>query len=246
VSRLLGAELLKLRTTRAPYIFLLAAVALTGIAVAGTIAATPEQDRTPPGWQLDIVSSTGFSSIVALLLGVTLVTTEWRHGTITPAFLGVPERWRLLAAKELTALVVGLALAAVSLVVAAAIALPWLSALGEPLALGDVAGRAARLLLAGALYGAFGAAVGMLVQNQAGAIAAAIVWILVVESLVALLLSVLGVEAVADFLPGRALSALDGTVPDGLDPWLGAVVAAAWIGIVLALGVLRTEGRDVT
>jgi hypothetical protein len=246
VSTLLAAELLKLRTTRAPYVFLLAAVALTGIAVAGTIAATPEDERTA-SWHLDIVSAAGFASVVALLLGVTLVTTEWRHGTITPAFLTTPVRTRLLGAKALTAAVVGVGLTVLSLGVVAAMAIPWLALLDDSFDLGgDTLGRAGRLLLAGALYGAFGAAVGVLVHNQAGAITGVILWILVVENLLALLLGVLDVGGIADALPGRALSALDGSIDDGLAPWVGGAVALAWTAGVLALGIVRTERDDVT
>lgn len=244
---LLAAELLKLRTTRARYAFVLVTVALTGISVAGTIAAAADSERGEPGWQLDLVSVAGWANVVALMLGVTLVTTEWRHGTVTPAFLATPVRRRLLVAKAATGTFAGGALTILALAVVAAVALPWLWLLDVTLHLdGGTLARAARLLVAGALYGGFGAAAGILVHNQVAGIVGVILWILVVESLVVVLLGVLDVGGIADVLPGRALSALDGSIDDGLRPSVGALAAIAWIVGILALGVVRTERSDVT
>ncbi len=247
MSGLLAAELLKLRTTRARFAFVLVTVALTGVSVAGTIASAPDAERGRVGWQLDLVSIAGWANVVALMLGVTLVTTEWRHGTITPAFLTTPVRRRLLGAKAVTGLVVGGVLTLLALVVVAVVAVPWLSLLDVPLQLGsDTLGRSGRVLLAGAFYGAFGAAVGVLVHNQVAGVVGVILWILVVETLVVVLFGVLDAEGIADLLPGRALSALDGSIDDGLQPWLGALVALAWIVGVFTLGVTRTERADIT
>jgi hypothetical protein len=247
VTALVAAEVLKLRTTRGPYAFAFIAVALTGAAVAGTIASARELERRELSWQLDLVSTAGFASLVALMLGVTLVTTEWRHGTITPAFLTTPVRPLLIGAKTVTAAIVGAVLTLLCFVVVAGVAIPWLTVLDVPLELGgDTLGRATRILLAGALYGAFGAAVGVLVHSQVVGIVGVIVWILVVESLVTVLLGVLDVEGIADVLPGRALSAFDGSVDDGLEAWTGGLVALLWTLGVLAAGTVRTERSDVT
>ncbi|MGH3852027.1 MAG: hypothetical protein ACRDR6_00710 [Pseudonocardiaceae bacterium] len=58
------------------------------------------------------------------------MTAEFRHLTATPTFPGHPRRGRVVAAKLITYTVVGLGFGLACLVLAIAIALPWLSAKG--------------------------------------------------------------------------------------------------------------------
>jgi len=42
-------------------------------------------------------------SLFAIIVGITIVTTEFRHGTVTPTFLAEPHRERVLFAKAIAA-----------------------------------------------------------------------------------------------------------------------------------------------
>ena len=51
----------------------------------------------PPG--PDLLGIAGLSQLFTLVLGILAVSTEFRHGTITPSLLVVPDRTRLVLAK---------------------------------------------------------------------------------------------------------------------------------------------------
>ena len=50
----------------------------------------------------------GFGYVFALVLGVLVIGTEFRHQTVTPTFLGTPRRARLVLAKWLASALFGL------------------------------------------------------------------------------------------------------------------------------------------
>jgi hypothetical protein len=116
------------------------------------------------------------------------VTNEYRHGTITTTFLIKSRRVRVLAAKLASAAICGVVFALVAVATAAAVALPWLAARDEPLALdGQPLETVGRVVLASVFSALLAAAIGGIAQNQVGAIVGVFVWFLVVESLVAVL-----------------------------------------------------------
>jgi len=186
------------------------------------------------------------AALIALLVGITSVTTEWRHGTITRTFLVTPRRGLVLAAKGVSAFLYGIVLAIVSIVVVLAVAIPWIAIDGASFSLGDVSGLIPRIVLAAALWGVLGMAFGAVVQSQTVALVAAIVWVLLAEALLAVLLGLLGFDGVADYLPVEALRALDSTFEGGLSPAAGGAVVLVYLAAVWALGYLRVTRRDIT
>ena len=114
LSSLMRTELLALRTIRTPWI-------LAGVTVLVTLvlALTPVIDSGKNGAasigtsaaMLAVLDAIAKGSVVVLLLGVLTVTSEFRHGTATVTFLQTPRRLRVLAAKAMTVIVVGSALA---------------------------------------------------------------------------------------------------------------------------------------
>ena len=245
MSALLRAELLKLRTTRALYGYLLLLVVLTGIGAAAQATAAHLFELEDPAYQRDLLSQSVAAPLLALLLGILSATVEWRHGTITRTFLVAPRRWRVLAAKELNAFVLGVVLAVLGLAVAIAVAAPILSRDGSPFVVdGAFVGRIGEILLASALWGALGAGVGLLVQHQAVVLVGTIIWILVVESLLAALLHWAGLQGVADMLPRHALDALAGH-ENGLSAGAGAAVGALYVCGFAAFAYLRLRRQDI-
>jgi hypothetical protein len=248
VIALVGAELLKLRTTRAWIGYVLALVALTGIGAAAQIQSAVTVDLETVEFQRDLYSTAAVAGLIAFLLGVTAVTWEWRHGTITPTFLTTPRREWVVAAKVLSSSVVGTALAVLAILVVLAVAVPWFAVEGASLSFGgEIWARLGRLALATILWGALGAAFGSVVHSQVGALVGSILWLLLGESLLVALLGLVDADRVGDFLPGRALDALEGGQDGtGLAPWAGGLLALAYVAAIGVLGVVRTRRRDVT
>jgi ABC-type transport system involved in multi-copper enzyme maturation permease subunit len=247
MSSLLRAELLKLRTTRTAYGYLIVLVALSGIAAAAQASAGHAFELDDPAYQRDLVSQAIAAPLIALLLGIVLVTVEWRHGTITRTFLVTPRRERVIATKGIAAFLLGVVLAVLAVAVVLVVAAVVFSSDGGSLEVnGALAARIGEIVIAVALWGALGAGVGALVQNQTVALVGAIISIVVLEELLDALLGWAGYGGVADALPGRALGALDGSRQGGLSPAAGGAVGLGYVLLFTTLGWLRVRRQDIT
>ncbi len=241
----LRSELLKIRTTRTVAAFLLAVVCLTllGVLVEGLSAdlgelATADMQRT-------LIGDYGASNAVLLsaFVGLLLVTSEFRYGTIRPTLLFEPRRRVVLAAKLAAAALTGILLAAIC------VALSFGAGLAV-LAVRDVDVELTRShtmvlvvgpIAASALTAMLGVAIGALVRNQVGAIIAVVVYTLAIEALI-----FAAVPSVGRYLPGQASSALGG-MPDEnlLAPGPAAAVALAWAVAFVAAAIARTDHSDI-
>ena len=247
MSRAIAAEFFKLRTTRTSWGVILGALGLVVIisliaALAGDFSSTDEA----PGE--DLMEISGLVQIFALILGILSVSTEFRHGTVTPSLLAVPNRTRLVLAKLVTALVAGALLGLVASALCAAIVLPLLSA--RDVATGTDAGEIVKLIAgntaASALYTAIGVGLGALIRNQVGAIIGALGWIFLVEPLLTL---IPGFEDfIARWFPTGAANALAGTASnsDALDQIPAGLLLVVYAGLFVAAGVVVLRGRDVS
>jgi ABC-2 type transport system permease protein len=248
VTNLVGAEWLKLRSVRSFWGYLAAATVFAGIGTAGTVGSARAADRAADSFIPDLAGLATLSALIALVLGIVVVTGEFRHGTITPTFLATPHRERVLGAKLVFALLGAVALVVLALVVIAAVALPWLLVLGDSITLdAEVAKQAGRALLGAVLYAGLGVAVGAAVHGQVAALIGTLIWIFVVETLVSALLGVLDLDEVSGYLPNAAISVVLGDASaELLSFWPSVLVALGWIAAVGAFGLVRTMRRDVT
>jgi len=246
VTTLVGAELLKLRTTRGWIGYVLALIALTAIGAAGQVGTAAQVELGSAEFQRDVLSSS-VASLIALLLGITSVTVEWRHGTITRTLLATPRRELFMAAKGIAAFLFGVALAVLAVVVVLAVAIPVIVAGDASFTFdGELGTRIGRIVLAAALWGALGAGLGALLKSQTFALVAAILWILLLETLLALLLGQVDLDGAADFLPGQALGALEGSDERPLSPLSGGLVGLAYVAGFGLLGWARVERTEIT
>ena len=247
MTRLFAAELLKLRTIRTPWGYALAVIGFAGLLAAGNIGSPPGGGRLAPDYQFDLVLTAALPAVVlALLLGILLFTNEFRHGTISRTLLATPRRPVLVGVKLLAGAAAGVGLAVLAVATAAVVAVIWLSIIDVPLELGDASGAVWRGLVAAALIGALGAAVGGFVHSQVGALVGTLVWLFVGEPIVWVLLGVIDVEGVADYLPAVTVLSITDTEGENLS-YAGTVgMAVAWIAVATALAVLRTNRRDIT
>ncbi len=246
MTRLVAAELLKFRTTRAAIGFVLAVLALTGIGTAGTVGSAKSAVLGTTDFSREILSGAILASLLVFLVGVLSVTSEWRHGTITRTFLVTPRRPRVILAKEIWIAILAVAFTAFAFVVVVSVATTWLAVDGSPsLAVDSGTMRyGGRIFLVSILWGLLGVGVGAVVQSQTFALVGSVIWILLVEALIGALLGLVGLEAASDYLPGRALSSFDGT-DGGLSTWAGGAVALGWVVVLGAAGAARTARQDV-
>ncbi len=249
MTALVRAELLKVRTTRGWWAYLIVLVALVGIGTAAEVGSRSVDERTGLDFQLALVDLVGITSLLAIILGITMVTTEFRHGTITPTLLATPGRERVLAGKAIAGLLIAVFFAVLAMVVIAAVAAVWVSIDGGELQLADsdVAGRVLKTVVGVVLWFLLGIAIGSVVHSQVAALVGTLVWIFLVETLLVGLFSLIDIDRVAEYLPFHALDGADGVGGDNLlDYWPALAVSLAWIVVLGAAGIARTSRRDIT
>jgi len=247
VTHLFAAELLKLRTVRATWGYVVAAIAFAVLVTAGNIGSEEDAERLDPEFQFRLALDGAFPAVVlALLLSMLMVTNEFRHGTIARTLLVTPRRRVFLAVKLVTGAAVGIGLALLTLVTTASVAVVWLGILDVPLELGEAAEGVWRGLLAALLVGALGAAVGGFVHSQVGALVGTLVWIFVAEPIVWVLLGLIDLDGVSEYLPAATVLGIADTSGEGLTFWGTAAMVVGWTALASALAALRTERRDIT
>jgi ABC-type transport system involved in multi-copper enzyme maturation permease subunit len=244
VSRLVRAELLKLRTTRLLLWLGLLILGLEVLVISLDVSQNSLHELTQARNQRDVVSIAAISALISLILGIVSSAGEYAHGTISHTFLVAPVRDRVVEAKLVAAALAGAALALFSAAFAWGFAALLLSARSVPLHLGS--GGAQRLLLgtigAAAITGALGVGLGALVRRQTAAIVVALVWLLVAEPL-------LGIAGVQGFAPGHAVASVVEAGTQGSDLlgfWEGLAVVLGYVVVFGALGTLAVERTDVS
>jgi ABC-2 type transport system permease protein len=242
VRALLGAELLKLRTTRTASWFLVAIVLLTLGANAAEFATI--EIRSKDDLEQALSGGAGIASLLLLVLGIVATTGEYRHGTITSSLLASPDRRRFLAAKLLAYMLTGALLGAFAMLVTIALGLPWLSEREVPvevLGAGDYLELFVRAIAIGALLAGVGVGIGAIVRTQVVALVGTLVYLFVLEPVLALLSS----EVTAYLVGGTSASLSGDPGQDALGPLAAGVVLAAWVVLLGVVGGELEERRDV-
>jgi ABC-2 type transport system permease protein len=186
----------------------------------------------------------GFDGVFAALVGVLLVTSEYRFGTIRPTFLFTPKRSRVVGAKLAASMLAAVVFGIVGESLGFALGYITLTARGIHIVLngGDIT-----LLLLGSLAGiilwaGIGVAVATIVRNQVGTIIGLLAWGFIVESLLFAF-----VPSVGRLTPGEAQNALTGlTTQHLLSPAAGAATLIAWVAALMLAALTLTARRDVT
>ena len=237
----IAVEVLRLRTVRHPWLFLLAAELLVVLGVTGLALSAADLEAELP----TALAHVGLAAICSLLLGILAVAGEFRHRTITDTFLSFPHRTTPLVAKLLVLTLVGAAIGLVASVTAVAVAAVMWAAQGATWSWTSTATST----LVGAVvwnmaFAAIGVALGAVVRNVMAAIAIGLGWIAVAETVLAQLLG----SDVARWLPFAAGSALGrtGAFDDPLPQAAAALVLAGYAVLLAVVAAFVTLGRDVT
>ena len=248
MKNLIRAELLKLRTTRMFYGLALAALAIPLVSVIGAITSAGKSGGDPalttPEGIRNVMSTSLFSGLLVLIIGILLMAGEFRHNTATSTFLITPNRKRVVVAKLVASALVGAALALSSLVVTLAVALPWLATKHIHV---DIFSRNVGLVLLGGMaamtiFAVVGVGVGSLIRNQTAAVIIALIWLLVVDNLL-----VSFAHDIGKWTPVGTSAALAGESIHGLLPmWAGAVLFLGYGLAFAAAGTRFTVRRDIS
>jgi ABC-2 type transport system permease protein len=244
--RLLGAELLKIKTApRTLFGLLLAELAIVAIGTASTIDSALSSGgqpgfEPPPLLHLesDLIGVVSSSLLFALILGVLVITWEYRHGTITQTFLVTPARERVLAVKALAAGLVGAALVLPALVLMLVIAEIWV---GDRLHFGgDELELIGRVFVGTTIVAVLGFEIGASTARQLGAILVAFAWAAFAEPALSIW------HTTRPYLPVHAIDSVLGT-SDGADSFgRGLATAAVYMAALGVLAVVLTRRRDIT
>lgn len=241
-----AAEVFKLRTTRTFLVLFglaLLVVLVPTILLVSLVDFSGESDL--PYEILTFILGPPLRSF-ALIIGVLAITNEFRHGTITPTLLVVPNRARLVAGKVLAVLLVGLLLGFLG---SAFLAIPGVVVAG--IRDFDFGESAASLMVGGtiatALNALLGLAVGFIVRNQIGAIVGVLVYGFMLEDLIGL------IPGIRDFLPEYGLGGTSQAIAlgnaaslDQLGQWPATALLTGYVLVFMVVGLFVMRRRDVT
>lgn len=183
-----------------------------------------------------------------MLIGILSLTTEYRHKTVTTAFLVTPRRWLMVGGKLVTAALVGVALAVVVLVAALVGGGLTLTARGGSFSslIHQVPAVAPGLIVVFALFAILGVGIGALLTNQVAAIVASLAWFVIGESILVGL-----VHGAFKWVPTGAATAVAnltrGDHTYGLFTWWEGGLLMLGYGLLAAIiGSAIMTARDVT
>jgi len=278
--RLVSAEIMKLRTTRAWWMFLgiftlFSALALMNnflshhfqlfpqreLADRAQALAQAAQARTPAGAAaiVDSLVTSGqfFSVLVAMLLGVQVVTSEIAQRTATVTFLVTPRRERVVVAKLAAAGAIGALFWLITTTLNAVVTPIFVASqhLGAAQFGPDVVRSILLGLLAFVLWAAFGVGLGAVVRNQVAAVVAGIAVYVGSFAVVELIFHglydayhqswLLGLPVIAPSVASQVMLTPAPAFPHAPPQWAGALIMAGYALALATAGIVQTRSHDV-
>ncbi|TNU74759.1 ABC transporter permease [Miniimonas arenae] len=264
-AHLIRSEWIKLVTLRSTWWTLaITVLAMIGMAAAIGSAANVMADAAGGGAAAtagigETVMTFGyfFGQVTVAVLGALIVTGEYSTGMIRSTFAAAPGRIGALLAKASVLAVVVLVVGVVGVLLSYLVTYPMLSGNGMAVDLGEA--ETWRVILGAGLYlmlvSLLAFALGTIVRNSAGTIAA-VLGVLLMVPLAFQILTAIGQDwavNVSPYLPSAAGerlmstgSALEtaGTVGTTLEWWQGGLVLAGYVAVLLVVGLTLAKKRD--
>jgi ABC-type transport system involved in multi-copper enzyme maturation permease subunit len=190
--------------------------------------------------------------VFAMILGIILVASEYRHKTVTWTFLVTPRRGLVIMTKLLSASVIGLLVGVAAVVVTGPVSALLLALYDYPVVTGNTVFVLLGSVVSTVLWALFGAALGALIRNMVAAITFAFVWFFYVEWILVMM-----VPAVGRWTPTGVGKAVSGWTRDALSsgPFAAGDLLPAWAGGLMLVGYAMaaavaarviTVRRDIT
>jgi ABC-2 type transport system permease protein len=253
VINLLRAEWRKVITVKLGWGMLLGAMAVAALFVVAEIASngaarSAALPLSAASTQKGIAATASTAYLFSIVVGIILITTEFRHFTSRPTFLIEPRRGLVIVAKIIVAAAVGVIYGVACAGVTAAVMIPWFAAKGITIgwiSYGVLQSLVGDILVI-AIFAVVGIGLGVLIRNQIAAVIGALVYLFVIEPLVNIIPVV---QNVYPYLPGAAASAITGGSRGlgntQLDALQGVFVLLAWGLLFAAGGWIFTIRRDI-
>jgi ABC-2 type transport system permease protein len=238
------SELRKMRSTRTNLGLLAGMVALILLSVILTGFITKKPELVDLEDQYALLSSGTSAALFAALIGVMAITSEFRHGTIRSTFVVTPHRTRVISAKVLASLLMGVLFGLAAIGLSFGIGYAILTVRDIPLALSttDVLWLVLGTPVLTSAWAAIGVGLGALVRNQVLAVIGLILWAMIIENLLRSL-----VPSIGGYTPVGASAAII-AAPDEyvLSAGAGGVLLLGYVAVFIAAGALLVARRDVT
>jgi len=192
------------------------------------------------------IFSTWLTTVLAIVMGALLFTSEVEHGTLATTATAQPARWVTVAAKTVIGASLGLAMGIVGMIAGLG------GAVLGGLQTGNTSGVVFTVLwglLLTTLAPLFGLGVGMIIRNSAAAISSVLIWALVIDNLIRSFapphLSRLTPFSAANGLLGiRAAGDTSATVAAALSRANDALLFSGYTVAILAIGTALLSRRD--
>jgi ABC-type transport system involved in multi-copper enzyme maturation permease subunit len=236
LGRLTKVELRKMVDTRSGFWLQLAVLGLIVLTVVITVIAGHEQDMT---FRHVLANALVPAGILLPVVGILLVSSEWSQRTALISFALVPGRSRLIAAKLLAGVVLGLVATAVAAVIAA---------IGTAVASPDIAHVwtfPVALLGQDVLYVVTAMAIGVAFGAALLSSAPAIVLYFGLPAALGALSSIHAISGTVEWFSSGSLEPLTLQILNGHEWAQVAVTLALWMVLPLAIGIWRITTRDL-
>ena len=245
MNKLIRSEWIKLRTLRTTWVIAILSV-ITAMAITAVATATVEKGMSSFE-RLDLLLTPAplLARLFVLVLGIMAFANEYRYGTIVPSLAAAPIRTELLGAKLIVLGGFGLVLGAVITVFSIATGLTVLSLIGQSVSVfdGEIPRAIAGTIPFYGICALLGVGAGVLVRQPTIAIGVLVPWALFAEQALGAFLP--NLVRYMPFTAGAQLYAVT-TQGEPLDAGVGAALFLTWTAVVVVMGALLLERRDVS
>lgn len=242
------SEWIKLRSVRTTLIFV-GLSALIGVAMAlllGNVVKDDPYDHLPFTIGNTFLVSTWITTLLAVVAGTLVFTTEVQHGTLAAALTARPSRTTIAGAKVVVTGAFGFVMGALGILGGLT------GGAASAMSTGDLSGAVTRVawaLVLTTLAAVLGLGVGLVIRHSAGAATSVLIWALAVETIVrgivpASASRLLPFTAAHGLLGTRAAADTPETLAAALPNIGNAAVIGGWAAVAVAVGTVLLIRKD--
>jgi ABC-type transport system involved in multi-copper enzyme maturation permease subunit len=242
------SEWIKLRSVRATPVFVGLSLAIgVGMSVIlGAVVKTDPYDHLPFTIGNTFLVSTWLTTLLAVVAGTLLFTSEVQHGTLAGALTSRPSRPTVVGAKACVAALLGFVMGAAGIVGG------LIGGVASGVDTGDMSGAVSGVawaLVLTTLASVLGLGVGLVVRHSAAAVTFVLVWALAIENIVrgfapATVSRLLPFTAAFGLLGARSAADTPETLAAALSNVGNAAVVGCWAAAAVAIGTALLIRQD--
>jgi ABC-2 type transport system permease protein len=282
--RLVRAEIMKIRTVNTWWIFMIGMVLITGLALTFNglghhftlhpplSQMNAEQQAEAQAQSAAAHSAAGlakiaadmmtsgqfFGLLLAMIIGILVVTNEFFHQTATTTFMTNPHRTSVILAKSVAAVLFGALFWLIATVIDLIVTPIYLSSEHVSVSVFQwtVIQSVLLNLAAFALWAIFGLGIGTLLRSQIGAVITGLILYLIGAAAIAIIFQllhniyphdwVITAEVIAPAIASGVMITPGRAFEHAPPQWVGAAVMIAYALVTGAIGITLTRRRDIS